>query len=94
MFDRIYEAEARANKLEKALKDIKKEELNALLEDFNKKIDEARDSMEKVIYFLEETVGFDLAEEDPRELYSDFNWVQPFQDDYIRKVLEERSIIL
>ena len=100
MFDRIYEAEAKAKEMEKELKHLeaalraeRKEKAEKLLEVFKNKLDEAYDARSEVISFLEDNFEFDGREE-AEEIEEECTWVYGIDEDFMNKIIEERELKL
>ena len=107
MFDRIYEAEAKVKEMEKeleeersrsedleeALREEKRKRAEELLEDFKKKLDEAYDAREEVIFFLEENFKFDGREE-AEEIEEECTWVYGIDEDFMQEIIKDRELIL
>ena len=100
MFDRIYEAEAKAKEMEKELKSLeaalraeRKEKAEKLLEVFKNKLDEAYDAREEVISFLEDNFEFNGREE-AEEIEEECTWVYGIDEDFMNKIIEERELKL
>ena len=100
MFDRIYEAEAKAKEMEKELKYLeaalrseRKEKAEKLLEVFKNKLDEAYDARDEVISFLEDNFEFNGREE-AEEIEEECTWVYGIDEDFMNKIIEERELKL
>ena len=100
MFDRIYEAEAKAKEMEKELKHLeaalrseRKEKAEKLLEVFKNKLDEAYDARDEVISFLEDNFEFNGREE-AEEIEEECTWVYGIDEDFMNKIIEERELKL